>query len=158
MLLTCLPQSICSWDFCVIGAAAGPASVAFNFWTEQGGITLGDAEYAVRKHGALSGLWTLEQNGSVLAAVQKPSAFFRRFEFQNRTPELIVKAQSPLGRSYDLLSGDQSLGTISPAHPFTRRASIACDNAVSELEQLLAFWLVVITWRRAAKSNHGAHK
>jgi hypothetical protein len=152
-MLTCVPLSLCLWDYRVLGATGGPAVLTFDFFTEQGSIQLGDAEFTVRKHGPLSGHWTLEHGDRTLADATKPSAMFRSFELRIHDLHFTVKAQSALTRCYDVFSGDRRVGTIQPLHPMTRRASIECAPAVPELAQLFAFWLAVITWRRAAQSN-----
>ena len=151
--MTCIPQSLCTWNFRVLEATAGPAALTFNFLSEQGSIFLGPAEFAVRKHGPLSGHWTLERDGRTDAEARKPSALFRSFEVKAESVSLIVKAQSALTRSFDILAGGRVAGTIRPAHPFTRRAFIECAPEIPELAQLFSFWLVVITWRRAANNN-----
>ena len=153
-MLTCIPQSICSWNFRVPDASSGPALVEFNFLTEQGRIVLGNVEYAVRKHGWLSGKWTLERNGECVVESLKPSALFRSFDVEAGTIKLTVKARSALGRSYEILANGNLAGTIQPAHAFTRRAFIDCDSSIPELVQLFSFWLAALTWKRAAKSSN----
>lgn len=152
-MLTCIPQSLCSWDFRVSGAPSGPAALNFNFFTEQGSISLGGIEFPVRKHGFLSGHWTLERDGATWADAKKPNALFRSFEVRSDAVQLTVKAQSAVTRSYDILADGSVVGTIRPAHPFTRRAFIECSASVPELAQLFSFWLVVVTWRRAANNS-----
>ena len=144
MELSCLPQSVCSWDFHVYGGKTGQASLTFNFWSEQGAIYHGGLDYKVEKHGPLSGHWSLQQNGQNIVDARKPDSLFRTFELQSSHMVLIVKAQSPVRRSFDIWYGDRLLGTISPVHPFTRRAVITCDDSVPELSQIFAFWLVVM--------------
>ena len=153
-MLTCLPLSLCSWDFRVDGLASGPASITLDFFNEQGTITIGGNECAVRKHGPWSGHWTVEYHGDVNAEARKPNAMFRSFDLQVGAASLTVKAQSPLTRCYDILSDLQVVGTIAPAHPLTRRAFVDCSPSVPELAQLFAFWLAVVTWRRAARNNN----
>jgi hypothetical protein len=155
-MLTCLPQSPCSWNFRILGASAGPGSVAFNFFTEQGGITLGGAEFAVRKHGPLSGHWTLEQEGRCITDARKPNALLRSFDLVADGVHLRLCASSPFTRSYEILSDGRPLGTIRPAHPFTRRAFIDCASEVPEIVQLFSFWLAVLMWRRQAQDNAAA--
>lgn len=152
-MLTCIPQSLCSWDFRVSGASSGPAALAFNFFTEQGSISLGGIELSVRKHGPLSGYWTLERDGAACADAQKPNALFRSFEVHSGAVQLTVKAHAPVTRCYDILTRGSIVGTIRPVHPFTRRAFIDCKPTVPELAQLFSFWLAVVTWRRAANSS-----
>lgn len=155
-MLTCIPQSLCTWDFRVLGASAGPAELTFNFFTEQGSMSLGRDQFAIRKHGPLSGHWTLERRGKTVVDARKPSAMFRSFELSAPEIQLTVKAQFALTRGYDILSSDRLIGTIRPAHAFTRRAFIECSSEVPEVVQLFAFWLAVITWRRAAKNRNNA--
>jgi hypothetical protein len=155
-MLTCIPQSLCSWDFRVFGASAGEAGLAFNFFSEQGSISVGGRELAIRKHGPMSGHWTLELGGTVCAEARKPSAMFRSFEVRSGDAQWTVKARSAFARDYEILSGESVVGTIRPAHPFTRRSFIECSSSVPEFAQLFSFWLVAITWRRAANNNGGA--
>jgi hypothetical protein len=153
-MLTCLPQSLCSWDYRIVGTKAGPAALTFNFWTEQGTMTLGPESYAIVKGGPLSGHWMLQaSDGAVVANAIKPSAFVREFEVDTGERMFTVRAQAPLGRSFDLLSNGSMLGTIAPAHAFTRRATIDGGVGLAEREKLFGFWLAVMTWRRAAKNN-----
>jgi hypothetical protein len=152
-VLTCLPQSLCSWNYRVVGAEAGLVELSFNWFTEQGSIHFGEDEFEVRKHGPLSGHWTLEHDGQVVAAGRKPSAMFRSFDLSMAGVNFTVKAQSPLTRCYEILFEGRAVGTIWPAHLFTRRAFIECNSQVPELVQVFAFWLAAITWRRAAKNS-----
>jgi hypothetical protein len=151
-MLTCVPLSFCTWDYRILGAAA-PTALTFNFFSEQGTIFLGDAEFTIRKHGPMSGHWTLEHNDRTIADAQKPSPLFRSFELQIHDLSFTVAAQSAFTRCYEICAGAQQLGTIQPVHAFTRRAYIECVPEVPELAQLFAFWLAVITWRRAAQNN-----
>jgi hypothetical protein len=153
-MFTCLPQSMCSWDYLVRGAATGEATVTFNWLSEQGTISLGGVTLNVTKQGWLSGKWTLDSGMGAYATAVKPSALFRSFDLEAGEQKFKVAAASTLGRTFEISAGGQTLGTIRPAHPFTRRAFVECDASVSELVQLFAFWLTALTWRRAAKNNN----
>lgn len=155
-MLICIPQSFCSWDFRVLGVPSGPAALAFNFFTEQGSISLPGAEFSVRKQGWLSGHWSLERAGKICADAKKPDALFRSFEVRAGAVRLTVRAQSAFTRSYDIIAADSVVGTIRPAHAFTRRAFIECSSSVPEPVQLFSFWLAVLTWRRAANNSSAA--
>ena len=156
-MLTCLPKSLCNWNFEVTGSPAGRASVNFDFFTEQGDISLGGSSFAVRKHGPFSGHWTLENGGQIIVEANKPNALFRSFELQVGNVQFTVKARSAFTRSFDFSIGGQNVGVIRPAHPLTRRAFIECAAEIPDLAQLFAFWLVVLTWKRAA-NNAAASK
>jgi len=153
-MLTCLPQSLCSWDYRILDAAGGPGSIDFNFFTEQGCIYFGAHELAVRKQGPLSGHWTLEHENRMIAEARKPNPLFRSFDLDVNGTCFTVKAISPFGRGYEIVSAGHAVGSISPVHPFTRRAVIDCGGGIPELGQLFAFWLVVLTWRRKARESN----
>lgn len=152
-MLTCLPKSLCSWNFRVLGAAAGDAELTFNFLSEQGTIALGGLQFTVVKHGWLSGRWTLESGAGVYAEANKRT-MIRSFQLQAGNLEFTAQAASPLTRCYEISSANAVRGTIQPVHPFTRRTIIECDSSVPELVQLFAFWLAALTWKRAAQKNN----
>jgi hypothetical protein len=154
-MLTCLPRSICSWDFRIRGTTGGEAILTFNWFTEQGTISWNGTEFEVVKHGPFSGHWTLESPQGVVTKAQKTSAFTRTFELESESGLITLQARSVFTRAFELLQTGNSVGTIVPMHAFTRRATIQCTDQVDELTQLFAFWLVVITWKRAAKNNNG---
>jgi hypothetical protein len=150
-MLTCLPQSLCSWNYRLLGATAGEVPISFNFFTEQGAITYGAREMTVRKHGPLSGHWTLESNDQI--EIDATKALTRRFHLQSTSLQFDLVAQTPFTRSFDILLNKQPVGTISPVHLMTRRATIDCSPAIPELDQIFAFWLVALSWRRAAQQH-----
>lgn len=151
-MLTCLPLSICSWDFRIQGTSA-PAELLFNHFTEQGSVHFGHTNFKVVKHGVWSGHWTFE-NGSVVAEANKPSAMFRAYELRGDGMTLLLQPPSAFGRTFEILLNGQRVGTIWPAHAFTRRAFIECSPAIPEHFQLFAFWLVALSWRRRQRNNN----
>lgn len=146
-MLTCLPKSICSWDYRVLGTASGPAEVTFGVITKPGIITLGPECHAARKHGWCSGKWTLEHGGKVEVEARQPRLLLRHYELRGEGGEYSLQAKTAFRGRYDLTSGGVLVGSIWPAHAFTKRAFIQCDPAVPELTQLFAFWLAALTWR-----------
>jgi hypothetical protein len=152
-MLTCVPQSLCSWDYEIRGARSGPVSLTYNYFIEQGSIQTRNADLSVHKHGPMSGHWTLESESEVLADAKKPSAMFRSFEVRFGDVNFELTAQSAMTRSYDFVKHGGVVGTIRPAHPLTRRATIECEPVIPELGQIFAFWLAALTWRRAANNQ-----
>jgi hypothetical protein len=150
---TCLPKSLCTWDYRVLNGASGHAELTFDFFTEQGSVVIGGADYEVRKHGRLSGHWSFERNGITHADARKPNAFVRRFEISAAHCAITLEAASPFTRRFVMIADGAEVGSIRPAHAFTRRAFIDCDSSVPELIQLFAFWLAVLTWRRSARNR-----
>lgn len=155
-MIQCTPQSLCSWNFYLV-AESNHASVEFNWLNEQGRI-LGDGTLLdVRKAGMMSGFWTLEAAGKTIASAQKASPFTRTFAMHDVDGTLSLEAESAFGRSFRLARPGAPVATITPDHPFTRRSSINVLSPKCEFTTLcFAFWLAVLTWRRAASSAAGA--
>jgi hypothetical protein len=144
---------MCSWDFRVEGATTKPVELNFYYFTEQGSILYGAHFLNVKKHGWLSGRWTLANGCEVLAEANKPNTLFRSFEVHDGRSQFTVEARSPFVRSYVFLSEGLEVGHIEPAHAFTKRSTIECTPEIDELSQLFGFWLAVMTWRRTKRNS-----
>lgn len=131
----------------------GEARLDFQGFGESGKIRLGPTDYWILKQGMFSGRWALQSGGSVWMEARKPSPMFRAFEI--RSSEIMCRVQpvSPFGRTFKIYHGNRRVGIISPAHPFTRRATIRCAEEIPELMQLFSFWIVALLWRRASRNN-----
>jgi hypothetical protein len=152
-MIHCKPKGLCSWNF-FVDSDDHLASLDFNWLDEQGAITVDGIPFQVRKHGAFSGHWTLEDDRGSVASAYKPSAFTRTFELQAPEGNLLLSAESALGRSFRVEHSGEIVAMIRPAHAFTRRATIDTDERQWAFPTLcFAFWLVVLMWRRAAQSN-----
>jgi hypothetical protein len=162
-MVTCLPTSICSWNYRVLGLPAGEGTTEINWFSEQGRLSLGGATYEVVKHGPMSGEWTLENRGEIVATARKPSMLTRTAIVTFGEATLTVHAVSPFSRVFELLVGERDVhraaarvvGRVRPVHPFTRRGVMECDAAVPQLVQMFVFWLVAMSWRRTASKNNG---
>lgn len=155
-MLQCVPQSFFTSNYVISGASGGPAVVALEVFGEQGSIFCHGTQYRICKHGWLSGHWTMESSGQVYAEALKESALFRAFEVQDATALYELQSKNPFTRVYTLTLGGNQVGNIKPVGPLTRRALIDCIPEVPEPTQLFCFWLAVLTWRRASRSNAGA--
>ena len=152
-MIRCRPKGIFSWDFCLEGDGHF-ASLEFNWFDEQGTITADGTPFEVCKHGVLSGHWTLNHLEREIVSAQKTSAFTRTFEIQSPSGSVVLRAESPLGRSFRVEGADELLATISPDHLLTRRATIETHVQNWDFPTIsFSFWLAVLTWRRAAKNS-----
>ncbi|RBP44660.1 hypothetical protein DES53_104482 [Roseimicrobium gellanilyticum] len=150
MLLTCLPKSFFSGDYRVLGTSVGDAEVQFGACAQPSRICLGQDALAARMHGWLMGRWTLEkEGGGVCVEARQPRLLRRTFELHGEGGDFTLCGLSAFRCRYDLFSGDERVGSIWPAHAFTKRAYIDCDTAVPEYTQLFAFWIAALTWRSA---------
>lgn len=153
--LECVPNAFWSWTYNVRGSKNGDARLTFETYREQGTIVVSGMEFTIRKHGWLSGLWTLEQNGLTLATAHKPSALTRVFEVDADDRRLELKARL-MSRTFDLFEDNYPIGVVRPAHMFTRRAWIDCPESVPFLVRLFCFWLAALMWRRQNKNSKSA--
>lgn len=154
--LLCLPEACCSSDFRVMDGNEEYARLRFNFYTEQGGITLPDASYRIGSLGQSSGRWVLERDGETLAKACKPSVMFRSMDIDTDSAPVQVEPRSVITRSFNLITGGRIAGTIKPVHVFTRTTWIECDDTVRPIVCLFAFWLVALSWRRSSKASIAA--
>jgi len=105
--------------------------------------------YSIRKHGPASGFWTLEQEGEQVASAKKLSAFKRSFEIQSTENTFQLMSVSAFSRSFFVGKGDEIVATISPKRFFSYKARIEIEEEDFDFRiAVLAFWLVVISWRR----------
>ena len=154
-MIRCQPKGVCSWDFFLDGEGHH-ASLDFNWLGEQGAITADGTSFEVCKHGVFSGHWTLEQAGKLVVEAQKSTAFTRTFELQDLHHALVLRAESPFGRSFRVERSNDVIAKVAPVHAFTRRATIETSAQDYDFTTIsFSFWLVVLTWRRAAQSNSG---
>ena len=152
-MIRCIPRGICSWNF-ILEGAGHRASLEMNLLGEQGTIIADEISYEVHKHGVFRGQWTLDDAGVSVAAAEKVSALKRMFEIHGPDGLLVLRAVSALGRSYRLDRSGEMFGTIIPDHAFTRRATIEIYADEWDFPTVaFAFWLAVLTWRRAANSS-----
>ena len=152
-MIRCQPKGICSWNFFLEGDGHR-ASLDFNWLSEQGAIIADGTPFDVQKHGVFSGQWTLNHAGKQIATAQKSTVFTRTFEILAPDGTLVLRAESPFGRSFRIERSGEVIATIAPVHPFTRRATIATGVPDGDFTTIsFSFWLVVITWRRAANNS-----
>lgn len=152
-MIRCTPAGIFSWDFRVSGEGH-VAALEFNWLGEQGRITADGVAFEVRKHGIFSGHWTLDHNGMQIVSGQKSNVFTRTFDMQTPTGGLVLRAVSPFGRTFQIERSNDVIATITPDHVFTRRATIDIWNLDWDFATIcFSFWLVVLSWRRAAQKN-----
>ena len=98
-MIRCRPKGICSWDF-ILDGEGHHSTLEFNWLSEQGAIYADGIRFEVRKHGMLSGQWTMEHAGKEFASAQKSTAFTRTFEIQKPRGVFVLRAESAFGRSF----------------------------------------------------------
>ena len=152
-MLRAIPKGIFSWGFDVHEEGRAIAAVDVSWMRERGELLVKGESCSMYREGLL-GDFVLEWKGGVVARATKPSAFHRRFVVRYEGRELELGAKSVFGRTFVLLDGGAEIGRIAPEGIFTRKARIDLPDDVPLPVQVFMFWLVVILWRRSARSNN----
>jgi hypothetical protein len=99
----------------------------------------------------------LDRHGEPVASAQQANPFTRTFEIQRNQESLILCAESAFGRSFRLQRSEEVIATIRPDHAFKRRPAFETITQTGNFPTLcFAFWLLVLTWRRAASASSGS--
>jgi hypothetical protein len=149
------PKGFFSWDFVISEGNEEIAEVSLAWFRERGELSVKGEPCAIYREG-LMGDFCLEWNGEVVARATKTSVWTRRFVVRFEGRELVLEAKSIFTRAFvlrDAGEGGKELGRISPASIFSRKAVIDLPEGVPLPVQVFMFWLVIILWRRAAKSH-----
>ena len=144
--IRCLPMGLCSWNYRLEGGGVR-GSLDYATWTEQGTLRTGAESFRVKKHGALSGRWTLESSRGTSFIAQK--SISRHFEISTALGALVLEAESAFTRRFHLTLDGRVLAKYTPDHAFTRRATIEVAAEVDDELIAFTFWLVALCWRRA---------
>jgi len=151
-MLEMIPQSERGWTYDIWLNDELAGVVRFGRFFERGSITFERRLYRVRKHGPLSLRWTLEADRKVVCEAVQTSRFNRRFQLKSPADEFVIQDLSALARGFNILRNDDAvIGSIHPNHPMTRRVTVDQPAGVRDIDLVFAFWLVALTWRRAAE-------
>ncbi len=151
-MIRCLPIGICSWDYDIQGEGHH-AHLGFRSMSEQGELVIDQVRHEVVKPSAFIGEWCLMGPEGQVFSATKQGIFSRTFDLHGSEGSFNLRALSAFGRTM-VVEGSQTDFQIVPDHAFTRRASIQGDLKDFRLVAF-TFWLTVIMWRRASRSNSG---
>ncbi|BDS08701.1 hypothetical protein NT6N_37410 [Oceaniferula spumae] len=150
MIMTCKPKSIFSSDSLLEGGGHR-AELMFNWFGEQGSVSLDGKYYRVNKLGLFQGRWTLTDQSGVRVSAEKLSPFSRAFIIQSSGETYRLEAQSIFSRAMSLHGGRANL-TIAPNHMLTRKTTLS--GSFPDIETTcLAMWLTLLMWRRSSNNS-----
>lgn len=152
-MLTAQPRSIFSWSFTVYDGGDPLAEVDLSWFRERGSFHLAGHEFDVLRTSMLQGEFALHSAGITLATARKISPLLRSFEVCCQDRQYDLKAFHPFTRQFGLYHDDRPIGSIRPLHLFTRKAQIDLPQGIVLPVRIFMFWLVLILWRRAARSS-----
>lgn len=153
-MLKAVPHAFFSWDFTILKNDVPIAEIDTAWFMERAEIDVEGQRYAIRRESWGCGRFFMETPaGDVIASVEKPSWLFRRYvvDFDGRRYEL--KALAPIARSFGLFDQERRIGTIRPDAILIRRTTLDLPRTMPVAVQVFLFWLVLILWRRAARSS-----
>ncbi len=147
-MLTCLPQSLCSWNYRVIGMPEANVFVKFGRMRERGTIVLDGVEFAIEKEGFFRSAWAMTGGDGVLLEGRKSGMFSRSFEIHAGGEVFLLRAAGWFSRRFEVRHSGRVVVSIRAAHAFTRRAFIEHEPEVPREVVLFSFWLAALIWRR----------
>ena len=128
--------------------------MGFAWMGRSGTIVVEGDEFQVRSQGVFAGAWDLWQGSRLLASANKLS-FPSRFEIDLDGIPFVLQRPSLFSRNFDLLQGSRTVGRLERAGWFTRRMVGELPDQWSPQHRAFAMWLVMMMWRRRARSgNH----
>jgi hypothetical protein len=147
-MLRALPANWFSWDFNVFDGDKHLALIDQACLREAGELLLEGTRYKASRESWLGGAFLLETEGRVVARAIKPSAWRRAFEVQHDNKTYTLKARSSWGRTFELLDGEIVIGSMRPAHSFTRKAEVEFPDSIPLPVRVFMVWLTIILWKR----------
>ena len=151
-MLTANPQSWFSWDFTLAMNGESVADIDLSSWREKGALTVAKSTYRVYREGLCSGAFVLEFDGAVVARAHKPSAWTRRLVLDFGGAQFELKPRSAFTRGFQLLKGEQLVGTLLPANVLTRKINVELPEELPLQIRAFIVWLTVLLWKRDASA------
>jgi hypothetical protein len=132
------------------------ATIDMARWRERGVLTVQGVTCRLFRERPRGGDFILESSGTTLARARKPSAFRRTFIIDHAGRRYVLRARAAFRRAFVLVEGDREVGSVSPASLFARGASAELPVEMPLPVKAFLIWLVVISWRRAARAAAAA--
>lgn len=120
----------------------------------RGRFTVDGTEYRVRAVGWTAGVFTLDAAGRELARAERASflPLSYRVRLEDRWLELRARG---LGRSFSVVHGGRTVGTIRPRRLFSRTALFEGADDVAIPVRVFLLTVALLRWRRRARASSG---
>ncbi len=153
MLLTVTPKWWLSRDYEVHDASGlRVGDVRVSSWRAAGTIRVGEAQYAVSRHGAVFGAIAVTGPTGEVARAVRQGVFARAFAVEFGGRSVVLRSPSMWFREMRLLEADLEIGSAVPEGVFSRRAQFDLPESLSIEQRLFIVWLVVYVWSRRQDS------
>src|SRR5688500_3594621 len=151
-MLHATPRSMFSWDFTIRRDDEPVAEVDMAWIRERAEVSIAGQTYVFSRESMPRGTFALRVGGQVLVSARKVSVFARAFEVELGRQRLALRAVWFWGREFGLFDGADRIGGIRPTGWPGRSAVIELPDDIALPEQVFLFWLVAVSWRRAANA------
>ena len=142
-----------SWTFDLFENNVPVTTLNTRWLREAGMFQWQEARFRLGREGFCSGDFFLARGDQVKVRAQKTSPLTRTFRLDIHDQEMVLSANSPFGRTFQLTRQGIVQGSIRPNHPFTRKCRIDLPDDLDTPTQVFIFWLVVLMWRRTSRSS-----
>lgn len=144
-MIRCVPVAICSWDYHL--QSPGHFAELRSGFSSAPGMFVNGRRMEIVREGFFTHVWSLREGGREIGRAEKTSTL--KSEITGFGP----------GGSFQIWSDAMHVSIVGRAaliikrdHMFTRRATIHGDFK-DFTTAAFAFWLIALTWRRAAQSD-----
>jgi hypothetical protein len=151
-MLRAVPKSWLSSGYRVLEENTAIAILDLSRWREAGLLTISGSTYRVYRKSLMSGLFLLENGGSILARATKPSALYRSFLVEAGGRQYKLEAESALYRKFILTQDGNQIGSVYPESAFSNKAVIELPEEIALSVRLFMFWLVIVLWNRGSEA------
>lgn len=144
------PKGLFSQSFEVADPSGPLVDIQQDWWRERATLVVQGVSYSVYRE-SFVGPFVLEYNGQILAYAHK--AISRVFTIDYAETSFTLKGR-PLQRAFDLLVGEQAIGSLEPGGIFSRKMIVNLSPDLPLFVQVFMAWLVLIIWRRASNASN----
>jgi hypothetical protein len=146
IMLKTIPVDWFSWNCHVVKDQIPIANLGFSVWGEAGELQIQDQLYKVFRED--NGNFFLANQETCIAFAEKPNPLFRQFFIRHADTRYELQALSAKGRQFIVQEYGQIVGSIYPAHGWSKRAIADLPDAIPLPLRLFMIWLVLTLWKR----------
>jgi len=157
-MLRAVPEGWFSSNFIVFDRAGTPvARAGLSNWREIAKLEVGGTRYEARSKGRAGKKFVLEQeDGRVVAVVEKPSVWRNRFVFEHAGNRYELRRVSVWGSAFVLWrEGVGPVGSVRSKALFKREWTADLPEELPLEVRVFIVWLMIILWKRGATAAAG---
>ncbi len=141
------------WNFDFVSGGTTAAEIRTRMLRERGVLQCGGTEYVLARQGWWTPSYRLEHGGATDATAVQLNWFRRRWRICGARHEMELRCVSFWGREFGVFAGGPQVGRIARESWWKYHSVIELPEWVPLPMQAFIFWIVVLTWRRAAQSS-----